>query len=372
MSQTPANQAAPAQLGRFSAADFWIFISATLMLLAFFALPWLAGVPGLRRLFGSDLPLVEGLRESPLLFAIPLAGVLTWICGYAGVANPLRKRLMGWLIALVALLGLAYFVTFASSNSENTFAALRFAGAGFWIAFFALIGLLLQLVAPRPKFVRLAEGGIGQQQGKGSGFNPLSIALAPVTMVRRQLTIGCVALAFGFGACGGCALLIPSSFQALLDLARQAGLRAYVQVLEVQGTERLKVITYQVDVKTLIAIQREMGALGILFGEGAEVQGEMRVSLGADLQNNLYGIMSCELNTDTIQVFVGRAPLSGSAFNPNDIEQRAYGEFKKEAARIAIADYWAISRDRLRNQFVAWALGQEIPDQATAITCPEQ
>jgi hypothetical protein len=143
-----------------------------------------------------------------------------------------------------------------------------------------------------------------------------------------------------------------------------------VTVIEVTGSPALKVITYEADVTAVSTVQRDMGILGLLYGEGAEVRGKMRVSLGADLKTNQVGILSCAIDTDTLQTFVGRAPLAGTAFDQGDIERGAYNAFKVEAAKQAIDKYWAEARQRLQDNFLSWGLGLTVPEVPTLATCP--
>lgn len=167
-----------------------------------------------------------------------------------------------------------------------------------------------------------------------------------------------------------CAVLIPQTFQTVIKIAQNAGLTTYVWVLGVTGNPALKLTTYEADVTATASVSRDMGMLSLFYGEGAQVTGTVRVALGADLKNNTFGILSCDIDTKTIQTSEGHAPLSGSAFNSDEIKQAAYQAFKQEAATQAIAKFWSAARRRLKDQFTSWALGLDVPEQPTLTECP--
>ena len=167
-----------------------------------------------------------------------------------------------------------------------------------------------------------------------------------------------------------CALLAPQTFQSMVKSAQSAGLSTYIWVLGATGNPALKLTTYEADVTATASVNRDMGVLSFIYGEGAQVTGTVRIALGADLKNNTFGVLSCDIDTKTIQTSEGHAPLAGSAFSSDEIKQAAYEAFKKEAANQAVTKFWADARKRLKDQFASWALGLDVPDQPTLTDCP--
>jgi hypothetical protein len=197
-----------------------------------------------------------------------------------------------------------------------------------------------------------------------------SMNIPVVSGCLRQVRLMLILFVIAFAVTAACALLIPATFQSVINTIRNAGLQTYILILETRGSEALRVITYDVDVTAVGSVNRDLGILGLAFGEGATVQGTVRVSLGADLKNNRFGILSCEVDTASVRTTVGRAPLAGSAFDPEKIEQEAYQLFKASAAQQAIEKFWPEARTRLEAQFTSWALGLEVPNAPNLTTCP--
>jgi len=165
-------------------------------------------------------------------------------------------------------------------------------------------------------------------------------------------------------------LFAPAAFQSAINIVRSAGLRVYTVILSVSGNPALKVTTYEGMVSADSKVERDMGLLSAVYGEGAEVSGQVRVGLGADLMNTQFGVLSCEVLTDTLQVSVGRAPLASTAFDKNEIMQKALAELKKTAAGASLSKYWAEARQRLKTSFFSWGLGVDIPEKPTLTACP--
>lgn len=202
------------------------------------------------------------------------------------------------------------------------------------------------------------------QDVKPRRVNPLFRLIANrLTLI---LLIG-VLVFVGFGAC---AIFAPLTFQSVLHTVQSAGLKTYTLVLGITGNPTLKVVTYEADVTANASVTRDMGVFSLLYGEGAQVVGTVRVALGADLKNNLFGVLSCDVNTSTVRTTENRAPLSGTAFDSQQIKQEAYKVFEHEAAQQAIASYWPEARKRLQGQFTTWALGVAVPEQPTLPECP--
>jgi hypothetical protein len=186
----------------------------------------------------------------------------------------------------------------------------------------------------------------------------------------RHLRLMLILFAIAFGLIAGCAIFVPLTFQNVINVLRNAGYDVYVRVLSVRGEEALKVISFDVDVTAIGSVQRDLGVLGLAFGEGATVEGTVRVSLGADLKRKQFGVLSCDVDTKSIRTTVGRAPLAGAAFDTEKIEQQAYQVFKESAAQQAIEKYWGDAKVGLERQFSIWALGVEVPKTPTLAACP--
>lgn len=185
---------------------------------------------------------------------------------------------------------------------------------------------------------------------------------------RIRLFLVLATVIFGSGA--ACALFAPLTFRAMIRTVQEAGLSAYTLVLGVTGNPTLKVVVYEVDVTANAAVRRDLGVLSLIYGEGAEVTGTVRVTLGGNLAQKTFGVLGCELDARTIRSKTGRAPLAGAAFDSEAIKQEALLALEGEATKIAIKDYWPEARGRLRSQFASWALGVEVPESPSLTQCP--
>lgn len=359
--------------GRYAAltpADVWTLICSAMMILAFLLLIWIGAASGGAILSGAALP--EGVSSPGALIAlIPLAGGVGLILTLLGIVHPERKSVFSALTVIMGVLGIAYYLAFMTANGAYLIGSIRFTGAGFWIALISSLGLIGQMFAPRG---RKAAAEDGAKTALGSAANAVGTAgkviTAPVRAALRPFAMGCMALAIGFGACAACAMFLPSSFQVILDIVRSAAVRSYVFVTEVSGRPVLKVVVYEADVSAIAIVQRDMGALSVLWGEGAEIRGTMRVSIGADIVTKEFGILNCAVQTETIQEYIGRAPLAGTAFDASAIRQEAYKAFNDEATKIALEQFWAKAREDMKNRFELWAVGLEVPDEPTLTRCP--
>lgn len=187
--------------------------------------------------------------------------------------------------------------------------------------------------------------------------------------------VGCAILVFAlvFGGCGATALFAPAFFAQMTKIAQNAGLSVYTLVLGVTGNPALQLTTRRVTVNLVITADRDFGSFAILsaiYGESAKIEGTVYVNLGADLKNNKFGVLSCEVDYSTIRTSESRAPLAGTAKDQNDIKQKAYVAFSGEAARQAIEREWAAAKKDLDNQFVSWGLGVQAPTVPTLTNCP--
>ncbi|MCS6869879.1 MAG: hypothetical protein RML95_03695 [Anaerolineae bacterium] len=201
-------------------------------------------------------------------------------------------------------------------------------------------------------------------------LNPLGCLLAPFSWLWRQFRLVLILLVLTFGLCGATALFAPAFFEQLIKSAQSAGLSVYTFVFSVTGNPALKLIVYESVVSATVRVERDMGILSLLYGESATASGDVRVSLGADLQTNRVGVLSCEINTETLRTATGRALFAGAAFDSEQIKQAALRFFKEEAAKQALERYWSEVRERLRAQFISQFLGFEVPDQPTLTRCP--
>lgn len=189
--------------------------------------------------------------------------------------------------------------------------------------------------------------------------------------IERQLRVFMLSVLLPIAIIGSCALFAPTLFNGIIQTVRGTALNTYVNILRSQGNPALKVTAYEASVTGVGAVSRDMGALGFLYGEGAEVTGTVRIALGADIEKRQFGILTCEVDTNTIRTTVGRAPLAGSAFDSEKIEQEAYRAFREQSAKTAVEQYWAQAKQRLDQEFVTWGLGLEVPAVPTLITCPD-
>jgi len=208
------------------------------------------------------------------------------------------------------------------------------------------------------------------EQAKRRGCVPAGCLLAPFTFVFRQARLFLILFVVVFAAIAACAIFAPPTFRAIIDSIRDTGYRVYTEIVRVTGNPALKLIVYEVDVTATAAVERQMGVLSLIWGEGAQVEGVVRIALGADLDANKAGIISCEIDTNTLHLRSGRAPLAGTAFNQDEIRQQALLLFKEISAKRAIELYWPEARRRLQNQFASWALGLEAPEVPRLSQCP--
>ncbi|HRE46887.1 MAG TPA: hypothetical protein PLD47_04115 [Aggregatilineales bacterium] len=147
-------QMPPRRVSYFGVADFTQVLCAAVLLIAFFVMPWLVSATGLRVMQGTeDIPTVAvGSRD--LLFLIPIVGVLSLGLTMIGVVTPRFKRLAAFLVVLCAVAGMVYYVNFLITDTSTGRGALNFMAGGFWITFICLIGLISQVILPRPRFPR--------------------------------------------------------------------------------------------------------------------------------------------------------------------------------------------------------------------------
>lgn len=199
------------------------------------------------------------------------------------------------------------------------------------------------------------------------GCNPFA---GVFRFIANRLSCALIVFVAIFGGVAACALFAPTFFQQSIRIAQSAGLNVYTLVLGVTGNPALRVTTYDATVTAVTTINRDMGIFSVLYGEGAKVEGTMRISLGADLKNGAFGVIACDIDYRTVRLTENRAPLSNFAFDPNSIKQEALLAFSTEAANQALAQYWLEAAKGLRAQFFSWGLGVTIPDQPTLRTCP--
>lgn len=208
------------------------------------------------------------------------------------------------------------------------------------------------------------------EKAKRRGCSPAGCLLAPFTALFRQARLIIILFVVAFGAIAACAIFAPPTFRAIVDAIRQTGYRVYTEIIRVTGNPALKLIVYESDVTASAAIERDMGLLSMIWGEGAQAEGTLRISLGADLNAQQVGIIACELDTNTLKINSSRAPLAGTAFNENEIRQQALLLLKTISAQKAIELYWPEARRRLEGQFAVWGLGLKVPEAPTLNQCP--
>ena len=205
---------------------------------------------------------------------------------------------------------------------------------------------------------------MSQQEIRPKRVNPLIRYASSRLFLLAALVAGIIA------TIGACAVFAPYSFQQMVQAAQGAGLKTYTVILGVTGNPTLKIIVYDANVTASSTVTRDMGVLGFLYGENAQITGTVHVALGADLKTNQFGVLSCDVDTQTLNTIENRAPLSGSAFDSQQIKQAAYKAFEQQSSQQAIAQYWPEARRRLQGQFESWALGVQIPEKPTLADCP--
>ena len=191
-----------------------------------------------------------------------------------------------------------------------------------------------------------------------------------VRMIVNRIFLLGVILVIIVGGFVSCALFAPTFFAQTIKAAQSAGLSVYTLVLGITGNSALQVITYTSEVTAQTTVSRDMGMLTLLYGESADISGTVHVSLGADLKNRQFGVLSCDLDVNTVRISEQHAPLAGSAFDPQKIKQVAYSALEKQAALLSIHNYWPQARLGLTGQFTSWALGVIVPETPTVTDCP--
>lgn len=184
--------------------------------------------------------------------------------------------------------------------------------------------------------------------------------------------IGCALLVFAliFGGCGATAIFLPEFFRQMTKIAQSAGLSVYTTVLGVTGNPALQLATRKAQVDLITTINRDMGIFSALYGESSTIQGTVFVTLGADLKNNKFGVLSCEVDYNSVRSNESRALFAGAAFDQNAIKQQAYIAFSKQAAEQALQKEWLTAKQALDGQFVSWGLGVQVPTEPTLRDCP--
>jgi hypothetical protein len=184
--------------------------------------------------------------------------------------------------------------------------------------------------------------------------------------------IGCALLLFVliFGGCGGIAIFAPALFQQMTKIAQSAGLNVYTTVLGVTGNPTLQLATRKATVNLVTTINRDMGIFSALYGESSTIQGTVYVTLGADLKVGKFGVLSCEVDYNSVRSNESRALFAGAAFDQNLIKQQAYTAFSKQAAEQAIQKEWLTAKKDLDSQFISWGLGIQVPADPTLRDCP--
>jgi hypothetical protein len=172
----------PVAATRLSIADLFVLACAVIILIAFAALPWMSNHvenaearTGLSLLGAGGQLQVENTsgettQEIPAaiseLFShaieraiiVPVAALIGAGASLWALIKP-EQRSRAMLITLVAgIIGLVYFVNIFGRVNAAVDASTLSAGdfyayfqSGFWVALFATLGLLLQIVIPRPR-----------------------------------------------------------------------------------------------------------------------------------------------------------------------------------------------------------------------------
>jgi len=168
-----------ASANKLSIADLFALACAVIILMAFAALPWMSNPvenaearTGLSLLgAGGQLQVenTEGRQEIPPaiseLFShavgragiVPVAALIGGAASLWALLKPKHRSRAMLLTFLAGIIGLIYFVNIFGRVNAAVEASTLSAGdfyayfqAGFWVALFAALGLLLQIVMPRP------------------------------------------------------------------------------------------------------------------------------------------------------------------------------------------------------------------------------
>lgn len=158
-------------LANASAGDVVTLICAAVLLFSFVALPWVveAGstVAGVSLITSETLPISDDLwaafTETPAaLLLVPAASLLAGLAVVVGLYQPRYRRPASWIIQFAGLMGVAYFLLFATQDRANTaFALPQFCGGGFWLAFFTAALLFVQFFFGRPTAMQEATSYAG-------------------------------------------------------------------------------------------------------------------------------------------------------------------------------------------------------------------
>lgn len=161
-------------LSHASAGEIVALVCAFILLLAFVALPWVvendSTAAGISLITSETLPLSAGLwagftQPPGALLLIPAAGLLAIVAVLGGLYDQRYRRQASWVVQFAGLLGLAYFLIFATQDRANTdYSLAQFCGGGFWLAFFMSAILCFGFFAGRPAALPQA-GSYGARAG---------------------------------------------------------------------------------------------------------------------------------------------------------------------------------------------------------------
>lgn len=139
------NQSTP-----FSTADFIALLCALAIGIAFLVMPWLS-VLGVSMTGLKLLPEAQATIQNDIssLWLIPLAAGVGGLAALWGLLDASARRMTAVATCLAGIVGLVYYGIFFV-NSQNSLDVTSFVGAGFWVALFASVGLVVQVFIPRP------------------------------------------------------------------------------------------------------------------------------------------------------------------------------------------------------------------------------
>lgn len=151
-------------LAKASTGEVFALICAAILLLSFVALPWISETDntaaGISLITSENLPISADLWDAFIqppaaLLLIPAAGLLAVVAVLGGLYDQRYRRQASWVVQLAGLLGLSYFLVFATQDRANTdYALAQFSGGGFWLAFFMAAILFFGGFAGRPASLR--------------------------------------------------------------------------------------------------------------------------------------------------------------------------------------------------------------------------
>lgn len=149
----------------FSLSSVFALICVVILLFSFLFLPW----GGVRltdngaRLVSDAFSGAPGARPVPLLWLVPLMGMIAVVFAMWGALAPEKSRLATFISLGAGLGSLIYFISTLGEPQDPRFPL----GLGFWASFGASIGMIVQVLMAMPPVVNVWDG---IASGTGNAF----------------------------------------------------------------------------------------------------------------------------------------------------------------------------------------------------------